>query len=230
MTNQDHQIFSALYYLPFYFMSVRGVSPTRSGINLFPAVFFLLPGSIVVAALTTRLGRFRWAIWAGWATTTVGAGLWILLDLHTKTVVWAVGLAVFGVGSGMVLTSVNVGIQAISTTEDAAMAASMYGFMRSLGMPIGVAVSLSFPYLILYILISNSSLAPSFKIQCHPNSSLSVFPRVSHMTRSAMSSSCATCPPQIPHVCLFWSHIHGASVVCGYSRLASVPVRWWPVY
>jgi len=37
--------------------------------------------------------------------------------------------------------SLNVGIQAISKPEDAAMAASMYGFLRSLGMPIGVAVS-----------------------------------------------------------------------------------------
>jgi hypothetical protein len=37
--------------------------------------------------------------------------------------------------------SLNVGIQAISEPEDAAMAASMYGFFRSLGMPIGVAVS-----------------------------------------------------------------------------------------
>jgi len=35
----------------------------------------------------------------------------------------------------------NVGIQAISKPEDAAMAASMYGFLRSLGMPIGVALA-----------------------------------------------------------------------------------------
>lgn len=35
----------------------------------------------------------------------------------------------------MILTSVNVGIQAISKPEDCAMAASMYEFLRSLGMP-----------------------------------------------------------------------------------------------
>jgi MFS family permease len=130
-----------LYYLPFYFLAVRGESPTRSGIDLFPALFLLIPGSIVVAALTTRLGRFRWAIWAGWAISTIGAGIMILFDLHTKMVVWVIGLAIFGIGSGMIITSVNVGIQAISKVEDCAMAASMYGFMRSLGMPIGVALS-----------------------------------------------------------------------------------------
>lgn len=66
----------------------------------------------------------------------------ILFDLHTKTAVLAVVLALLGIGTGMVLTSVNVGIQAISKAEDCAMAASMYGFFRSLGMPLGVAVSL----------------------------------------------------------------------------------------
>lgn len=128
-------------------MAVRFTSPTTAGINLIPALALLVPGSIVVAALTTRLGRFRWAIWVGWTVTIVGTGLFFLLDKHTKTAVWAVILAVFGIGSGMVLTSVNVGVQAIAKVEDSAMAASMYGFMRSLGMPFGVAVSCSFPFL-----------------------------------------------------------------------------------
>jgi fucose permease len=91
--------------------------------------------------LTARLGRFRWAIWLGWAITTTACGLFIIFDLQTKEVVIYVALAIFGIGTGMVLTSVNVGIQAISKVEDCAMAASMYGFFRSLGMPIGVAVS-----------------------------------------------------------------------------------------
>jgi hypothetical protein len=33
----------------------------------------------------------------------------------------------------------------MSKAEDCAMAASMYGFMRSVGMPLGVAVSSHFP-------------------------------------------------------------------------------------
>jgi hypothetical protein len=64
-----------------------------------------------------------------------------MFDLQTRVIVIYVALAIFGIGTGMVLTSVNVGIQAISKIEDCAMAASMYGFFRSLGMPIGVAVS-----------------------------------------------------------------------------------------
>jgi MFS family permease len=135
------QLFSALYYIPFYCMSVRASSSTRAGVDILPGLVLMVPGSIVVAALTTRFGRWRWAIWSGWVITILGMGLLLILDLHTSYAVLAVILAVFGIGSGMVLTSVNVGIQAISKVEDCAMAASMYGFFRSLGMPLGVALS-----------------------------------------------------------------------------------------
>jgi Na+/melibiose symporter-like transporter len=136
------QLFTGLYYVPFYFMSVKGHSATRSGVDLVPALVFILPGSIVVSLLTTRLGKFRWAIWIGWVVTTIGAGLLILLDVNASKIVGVIPLCIFGIGCGMVLSSVNFGIQAISKVEDCAMSASMYGFFRSLGMPIGVAVSL----------------------------------------------------------------------------------------
>jgi hypothetical protein len=124
-------------------MSVRSTSPVRAGIDLFPAVCLLVPGSVFVAVLTSHLGHFRWAIWLGLFIASVGCGLFILFDERTAKGVFAVALAVFGVGNGMVLTGVNVGTQAIAKTEDRPMAACMYGFMRSLGMPVGVAVRLT---------------------------------------------------------------------------------------
>ncbi|PMD19338.1 MFS general substrate transporter, partial [Hyaloscypha hepaticicola] len=137
---QGFLLFTALYYVPFYFMSVRDTAPIQSGINIFPVLFLLLPGSIVVSIVTTRIGRFRWAIWSGWVITTAGCGLFTLLDLHTKTAVWTGVFIVFGVGSGMLLSSINFGIQAISKSEDCGRAACMYSFVRSMGMSIGVAV------------------------------------------------------------------------------------------
>ena len=124
---------------------MRGSSPVRAGIDLFPAVCLLVPGSVVVAVLTSRLGHFRWAIWLGWGVTVVACGLFTLFDERTEMAVFALALAIFGAGNGMVLTSVNVATQAIAAqtiakAEDRAMAACMYGFMRSLGMPIGIAV------------------------------------------------------------------------------------------
>ncbi|EGO55320.1 hypothetical protein NEUTE1DRAFT_123762 [Neurospora tetrasperma FGSC 2508] len=133
-------LFCALYYVPFYFTAVRFTSPTQSGLNIFPVTCLLLPGSIVISLMTSRLGHFRWSIWSGWVLATIGCGLLHYLKQDTKTAVWAVILAIFGIGHGMLLTSVNVGIQAISRVEDAGSAAAMYAFMRTLGMSLGVAI------------------------------------------------------------------------------------------
>ncbi|KAL2145752.1 hypothetical protein VTI28DRAFT_6447 [Corynascus sepedonium] len=137
---QGFILFCALYYIPFYFAAVKFESPTQSGVDIFPVTCLLLPGSIIISLVTTRTGRYRWAIWSGWVVTAIGCGLLVLFDYDTKTAVWAVILAVFGIGHGMLLTSVNVGIQAVSRVEDAGRAAAMYAFMRTLGMSIGVAV------------------------------------------------------------------------------------------
>ncbi|KAK4155670.1 major facilitator superfamily domain-containing protein [Chaetomidium leptoderma] len=137
---QGFILFCALYYIPFYFTAIKFESPTQSGLDIFPVTCFLLPGSIVISLITTRIGRYRWAIWGGWVVTATGCGLLVLLDADTKTPVWVVILAIFGIGNGMLLTSVNVGIQAVSRVEDAGRAAAMYAFMRTLGMSIGVAI------------------------------------------------------------------------------------------
>ncbi|RDI85373.1 hypothetical protein Vi05172_g4788 [Venturia inaequalis] len=134
-------MFTALYYGPFYFLSVRGTSPTHAGANIIAVTSILVPGSIIVSILTTRLGRFRWAIWGGWAIVLLACGLLSRLDKDTPTYEWVLYFAIFGLGNGMCLTSVNFGIQAISSVENAGAAASMYTFVRSLGMSIGVAIS-----------------------------------------------------------------------------------------
>lgn len=121
-------------------MAVRLVSPLQSGVNILPITCLLLPGSIFVSVLSSRLGRFRWAIWIGWAITAIACGLLGLLDQDTPTPTWAVIFSIFGIGSGMVLTSVNAAIQAISPSAVCGRAAAMYAFMRSIGMTVGVAV------------------------------------------------------------------------------------------
>ncbi|KAK0725144.1 major facilitator superfamily domain-containing protein [Lasiosphaeris hirsuta] len=137
---QGFILFCALYYVPFYFTAVRFVSPTQAGLDVFPVTCLLLPSSIVISLVTSRIGRFRWAIWGGWAMTALGCGLFLFFDQDTRTPAWVVILAIFGIGHGMLLTSVNVGIQAISRVEDAGRAAAMYAFMRTLGMSFGVAI------------------------------------------------------------------------------------------
>jgi hypothetical protein len=134
------QLFCTWYYIPFYFASVLLKSPIALGVELLPLFCSLLPGFAIVSQVITYYGHFRWAICCGWVLTTIGVSLFILLDENTKTSFWVAVSLIFGVGNGMLLSAINFGIQTLVRTEDAGRAASMYTFMRSLGMAIGVAV------------------------------------------------------------------------------------------
>jgi MFS family permease len=134
-------LFTALYYIPFFLTALLHKSPLKSGIDLFPATCLILPGSAVVSILITRIGHFRIFMWAGWAVSTLGAGLLLRLSSNTPTWYWALAFSIFGLGMGMVLSSVNFATQANAKVRDAGRAAAMYAFCRSLGMAIGVAVS-----------------------------------------------------------------------------------------
>ncbi|KAK5077939.1 hypothetical protein LTR64_003657 [Lithohypha guttulata] len=133
-------LYMALYYVSFYFSSVKFYGAVRTGTSLFPATALMLPGSAIVSALITRFGRFRWAIWVGYTLSTIAVGLFILWNHDTPTWLWAFSLSLLGLGMGMILSSVNFSIQASVEPEDAGQAAAMYAFVRSVGMTIGVAV------------------------------------------------------------------------------------------
>jgi len=74
----------SLYYYPLYFQVVKHRSPIGSAIDLFPASFTVAPAAVVVGAVVTKLGRYRWSLWIGWYLATVGYGFMILLDVTTR--------------------------------------------------------------------------------------------------------------------------------------------------
>ncbi|KAI0021923.1 major facilitator superfamily transporter [Xylariomycetidae sp. FL0641] len=133
-------LYGELYYIPLYFLAVRGFTPLHTGLALFPALFTLVPASVAVGALVTRCNRYRWAIWLGWALSAVGSGLLLLFHLHTPRWQWAVSLVVVGLGHGAVLNAQNFATQACCPAGQEGAAAAMYGFLRQLGMALGVGV------------------------------------------------------------------------------------------
>lgn len=137
---QGLALYMALYYTSFYFSAAHFFGPIRTGLSVFPATTLMLPGSAIVSALIARTGRFRWAIWAGFTISTISTGVFIVWDDKTSTPVWAICECFFGLGMGMILSSVNFSIQAAVAPAHAGQAAAMYAFMRSVGMTIGVAV------------------------------------------------------------------------------------------
>ncbi|KAH6869069.1 major facilitator superfamily transporter [Thelonectria olida] len=138
--SQGLLLYGQLYWLPFYFLAVLGHSPIRTGIDLFPVTFTLIPSSIITGVLVTRFNSARYPIWAGWAVVTAGCGVTIALKPGTHTVVWAVALVLLGFGHGSILNAQNFASQAICDSGQEASAAIMYGFLRQFGTAIGVGL------------------------------------------------------------------------------------------
>ena len=154
-------VVGSLYYLPLYYEAVQGLSPILSGVALFPETFTVAPGAFIVGTLISRTGRYRWAVWSGWAITTLGLGLLFLLDVHTSTVEWIFLNLVVGVGLGFNYSALGVTLQAATTEEDMSSAVAMFTFFRLMGQALGVVIGgVTFQDQIRTKLLAIPSLAP----------------------------------------------------------------------
>ena len=133
-------IWCMLYYMPLYFQAVKGQSAILAGVCILPATFTVAPSSIIVAATIGKIGKYRWAIWSGWAIATLGYGLMYLLDVNTSTVAWVFITLVAGVGTGFLYPSLTFAIQASTPNKDQAYAVSLFTFFRGAGQCVGVAI------------------------------------------------------------------------------------------
>ncbi|CAL5867238.1 uncharacterized protein PFLUO_LOCUS1453 [Penicillium psychrofluorescens] len=133
-------LWCALYYMPLYYEAVKEYSPILSGVALFPETFTVAPSGLVIGILITVTGHYRWAIWLGWAVSTAGLGLMVLIKTTTSIPGWILLNIVPGLGLGVLFPSLGYAVQASSTPENLSIAVAMFSFFRALGQAIGVAV------------------------------------------------------------------------------------------
>lgn len=134
------QLFSMTYYLVVYLMACKLYSPILAGTGLLPFAVTVVPVSGITGPLITRRGHYRWSIWLGWSASVLGSGLLIILDVSTHPAAWVVIFMCAGAGQGLLLIGHSVAIQASCRARDAAHAVSMYSFMRSFGLCLGVII------------------------------------------------------------------------------------------
>ncbi|KAI4844389.1 putative efflux pump antibiotic resistance protein [Aureobasidium sp. EXF-8845] len=133
-------IYACLYYVVLWLIAVKEVSAVMAGVCILPLGLTVVPISGVTGLVITRVGSYQWAIWSGWMLSTLGIGLLVQLDSDTSTIAYVFMFICAGIGLGLLFNSLSAAIQAISPTKDVAYASSMFAFMRSLGLCLGVSI------------------------------------------------------------------------------------------
>ncbi|EFX00832.1 major facilitator superfamily transporter multidrug resistance [Grosmannia clavigera kw1407] len=134
-------LWSVLYFLPLYYEAVKGYSTVITGVAVLPITLTVAPAASAVGVITGITGRYRWSIWIGWALTTMGSGLLLLLKPDTSVAAWIWLNVPLGVGTGMLFPAMGLSIQAACEPVLNGQASAFFSFLRTFGQSIGVAVS-----------------------------------------------------------------------------------------
>ncbi|KAI4724778.1 putative efflux pump antibiotic resistance protein [Aureobasidium sp. EXF-10728] len=133
-------IYATLYYLVLWLLAVKEMSEIMAGVCTLPLGLTVVPISGITGGIITRIGTYQWAIWSGWVLATLGIGVLIQLHPAISTVAYVFMFICAGIGLGLLMNSLSAAVQAISPTKDIAYASSMFAFMRSLGLCLGVSI------------------------------------------------------------------------------------------
>lgn len=138
----QHTILSmwTVYFLPVYFQSVLGSSPTRSGVQLLPLVLVFPPFAALAGGVVQKTGRYRPVHQFGFALLVLGVGLCSLLDVNTNTGTWVGFQIIIAAGLGMIVAVLLPAVQANLMESDTASSTATWAFIRSLGNIWGVSI------------------------------------------------------------------------------------------
>jgi len=133
-------MFGAITFLPLFFQTVNGASPTGSGLRIVPLMVGLLVTSIGSGRVISRIGRYKPFPIAGTALMTVGFILLSGLDTTSTTLSASLRLVVLGLGIGMVMQVLVLAVQNSVEYTDLGVATSGATLFRSIGGSLGTAV------------------------------------------------------------------------------------------
>ncbi|CAK7243290.1 MAG: hypothetical protein STHCBS139747_004807 [Sporothrix thermara] len=93
--------FMIVYFLPVYFQSIDGVSPTASGVRNLPIIIAITIGTISSGLLMARFGRVAMQLLVGGVVASISSGLLYTLGVGSNSAHWIGYQVLAGLGYGL---------------------------------------------------------------------------------------------------------------------------------
>lgn len=133
-------LFGSVTFLPLYFQTVDGASPTGAGLRLVAMIGGLLVMSILSGQLISRTGRYKVFPVMGTALMAIGLVLLSRLDVGASVLIASAYLLVLGLGLGAVMQVLVLAVQNAVDYSMLGAATSAVTLARGMGGSLGTAV------------------------------------------------------------------------------------------
>lgn len=133
-------MFGALLFIPLYLQTIRGVSPTVSGLRLLPMLAGVLLTSITSGRLISRIGRYKIFVIAGTGILALGLATMTQITISTGSWTLAGMMFIIGVGLGLFMQTLILCVQNSVPRELMGVGTASVTFFRTLGGAVGAAV------------------------------------------------------------------------------------------
>jgi predicted MFS family arabinose efflux permease len=133
-------LFAITVFVPLFLQTTTGASPTGAGLLLVPMMAAVTLSTTISGRLVARTGRYKRFPIAGLALMGAALALLAVLAGHPSRAATAAGVAVFGLGFGMVGQMLVVAVQNGVERRELGVATATTSFFRGLGGAVGAAV------------------------------------------------------------------------------------------
>ena len=133
-------LFSITVFVPLFLETTTGASPTQAGLLLVPAMLGIAVSTTFSGRSIARTGRYKRFPLAGLALMTAALALLAALASEPSRIATGIGLALFGLGFGMVTQVLVVAVQNSVDRRELGVATATTSFFRALGGAVGAAV------------------------------------------------------------------------------------------
>ncbi|KAK4701852.1 hypothetical protein P7C70_g4376, partial [Phenoliferia sp. Uapishka_3] len=130
------------YYLPILFQATRGVSATKSGIDILPFMLGVVFAAGAGGGAVSYFGRYQPILFAAPALICVGSGLLYTITEHTPMKTLIGFQIILGIGVGLVMQNTIIAVQAdIEDQNDVSQATGLVTFAQLVGGTIGISIA-----------------------------------------------------------------------------------------